>query len=99
MKVEVGKEDVDPFLWLQQLVERRLLQETLRRAKANGVLPEHAKSLWCDEITIDQYGDTTLIYVLFDVPTGDKRPYDRKHHEEEFTLAEALRLCMQEEEG
>ena len=99
MKVEVDKSDVDPFLWLQQLVERRLLRETLRRAKANGVLPEHAESLWCGEITIDQYGGTTLIYVSFDIPTGDKRPYARKHHEEEFTLAEALRLCMEEPAG
>ena len=99
MNVEVGKADVDPFLWFQRLVERRLLRETLRRAKASGLLPETAESLWCGEVDLDQYGCYDVIFVSFDVPTGDRRPFDRKQHIEEYTLAEALRLCVQEEEG
>lgn len=98
MKVEVTKEDVDPFLWLQRLIERRLLRETFRRAQEAGILDPKAESLWCAEVYTDQYGYDGNIYITHDVPTGDRRPHDRKSHTEEFTLAEALRLCMTEEE-
>lgn len=98
MNVEVTKADVDPFLWLQRLIERRLVRETFRRAKAAGILEPKADSLWCAEVYIDQYGGDDHIFVTHDVPTGDRRPHDRKSYTEEFTLAEVLRMCMAEEE-
>jgi len=98
MNVEVGKADVDPFLWFQRIVERRLLHETLRRAKASGLIEPDATSLWCAEVYIDQYGTDNHIFVTHDVPTGDRRPYDRTSHTEQYTLAEALKLCITEEE-
>lgn len=97
MNVEVGKSDVDPFLWLQRLVERRLLRETFQRAKAAGILDAEAASLWCAEVYIDQYGGDDHIFFTHDVPTGS-HPRDRKSYTEKFTLTEALRLCMTEEE-
>lgn len=98
MNVEVTKADVAPFLWLQRLIERRLLRETFWRAKAAGILDEKADSLWCAEVWFDQYGGDDRIFVTHDVATGDRKPFDRKKYTEEFTLAEALRLCMTEEE-
>lgn len=95
MKVDFCKADVDPFLWLQKLMERRLIVETFRRAKASGVLDAKADSLWCAEVYIDRYGGDEHIFVTHDVPTGDRKPYDRKSYTEQFTLAEALRLCME----
>lgn len=97
MNVEVTKTDVDPFLWLQRLIERRLIRETFRRARSAGVLDPKADSLWCAEVWFDQYGGDDHIFVSHDISTGPHRR-DRKNITEKFTLAVALRLCMTEEE-
>ena len=97
LRVDVSREDVEPFLWLQKLMERRLIEETFRRAKAAGILEAKADSLWCAEVYIDRVGGDNHIFVTHDVPTGDRKPYDRKSYTEQFTLAEALRLCMEGE--
>jgi hypothetical protein len=97
MTNEVSKSDVDPFLWLQSLVEGRLIREAFRRAKAAGILYPEAVNLWCAVVYIDQYGADDHIFVTHDVPIGS-HTRDRKSYTEKFTLTEALRLCMTEEE-
>ena len=96
MEIHLDKAAVAEFLWLQKLVERRLIAETLRRAIVNVRVPLHTKSLWCAEVVIDELEATNVIYVHYDAPTGDRRPNDRKAYTETYTLAEALRLCLEE---
>jgi hypothetical protein len=92
VKIEIGKPDVSPFLWLQNEVERVLIAETLRRAIEKGDL-EKGEFL-CQESVDAEYGGITVTHTIVQPGSGVWRYDDVRH--ETYTLAEALRLCMNE---
>jgi len=93
MKIEIGKTDVTPFLWLQNEVERVLVAETLRRAIERGDLEKGTKFLWRESVDAE-YGEITVTHTIEQPGAGVWRYDDVRH--ETYTLAEALRLCMNE---
>ena len=93
MKIEIGKSDVTPFLWLQNEVERVLIAETLRRAIEKGDLEKGSEFLYREAVDAE-YGGITVTHTI-EQPGAGVWHYDDVRHET-YTLAEALRLCMNE---
>ena len=93
MKIEIGKSDVTPFLWLQNEVERVLIAETLRRAIERGDLEKGSKFLFRESVDAE-HGEITVTHTIVQPGAGVWRYDDVRH--ETYTLAEALRLCMNE---
>lgn len=88
MKVELNKSDMTPFLWLQNEVERVLFAETLRRAIERGDLGKGTQFLWRESIDAEG-GEITVTH------TVEKKRWDSGDvRHETYTLAEVLRLCM-----
>ncbi len=93
MKIEIGKTDVTPFLWLQNEVERVLIAETLRRAIEKGDLEKGTEFLWRESVDAE-YGEITVTHTITHRVAGKWKGDDVRH--ETYTFAEALRLCMNE---
>jgi hypothetical protein len=93
VKIEIGKPDVTPFLWLQNEVERVLIAETLRRAIEKGDLEKGTKFLYQESVDAE-YGEITVTHTIVQPGAGVWRYDDVRH--ETYTFAEALRLCMNE---
>lgn len=94
MKLE--REDLDHFLWLQRAVEHVLKEETERRARAAGRVPE-GSDLWRVEVGANFYAPSTIV-VTYEVaaPLGPRSYGSRDYttYEEAYSLAEALALCL-----
>ena len=93
MKIEIGKPDVTPFLWLQNEVERVLIAETLRRAIEKGDLEKGSEFLYRESVDAE-YGEITVTHTIVQ-PGAGVWCYDDVRRET-YTLAEALRLCINE---
>jgi len=91
MKVELNKSDMTPFLWLQNEVERVLFAETLRRAIEKGDLEKGTEFLWRESVDAE-WGEITVTHTITHRGAGKWKSDDVRH--ETYTLAEALRLCM-----
>ena len=87
MNFELNKSDMTPFLWLQNEVERVLFAETLRRAIERGDLEKGTQFLWRESIDAEA-GEITVTH------TVEKKRWELDVRHETYTLAEALRLCM-----
>lgn len=92
--MKLDREDIDGFLWLQQAVEHVLKEETERRAHAAGRVPEGG-NLWRVEVSVGTY-TPHLIEVSYEVasPRPPRGLRESTTYTEEYTLAEALALCL-----
>lgn len=99
MDLNLHREDLVDFLWLQTAIENLLEIETRRRAHEAGRVPE-GSILWGVEVTTDKRAPG-VIEVHYRVrisrgPRGLHRvmAYDETVYHETYTLAEALALCL-----
>lgn len=90
MNIEIGKKEISEFLWLQNEIERILFSETLKRAIEKGFLPSETKYLFREHID-SEYGVITVSYTI---PNKSARWNSDDIVTEEFTLSEALQLCL-----
>ena len=88
MNIEIPETAIKEFLWLQNEIEHVLENETLKRALKAGILPPDTKYLFQQQFS-SFYGNITVEY---------SAPHTNKRLSEEYTLAEALRLCLQQGE-
>lgn len=99
MDLNLHREDLVDFLWLQTAIENLLEIETRRRADEAGRVPE-GSILWGVEVTTDKR-TPGVIEVHYRVrisskPRGRHRmmAYEENTYQETYTLAEALALCL-----